>query len=371
MTASVDELDDLRTSVRKFFETKVPEEVVRALSATTEALDPEIWSQMSTQLRAQGMSIPEQFGGDGFGTVEQSVILEEMGRALVPSPFFASVVLAARALLVSGDDDACAEYLPGIADGTVCATLAAAERDGTWDPALVKTRATKDESGSWTLDGVKSWVPSAESASLILVVARTTAGPTLFAVDARSPGIRVEPMDVLDATRPLAKVVVDGVSARMVGRDGGAGRMMARVLDLACVALAAEQVGIARRCLEMSVAYSKERRQFGRSIGSFQAVKHLCAEMLVHVELAAAAAGRAARLADTDSDEASVAAAAAHITCSAAAMFVAKETIQVHGGIGFTWEHPAHLYFRRAKASELLLGGPALFHERMLDRLGI
>jgi alkylation response protein AidB-like acyl-CoA dehydrogenase len=178
-------------------------------------------------------------------------------------------------------------------------------------------------------------------------------------------------MATLDLTRPMAVVTFGQVPAVLVGAEGQGGRLMSRVLDLACVALAAEQAGGARRCLEMSAGYAKTRHQFGRPIGSFQAVKHKCADMLVRAELAEATAREAARLADEHAAGFPVAAATAHICCSQVYMFAAAENIQVHGGIGFTWEHPAHLYFRRAKSSELLFGGPAVYHERLLDRLGI
>jgi alkylation response protein AidB-like acyl-CoA dehydrogenase len=178
-------------------------------------------------------------------------------------------------------------------------------------------------------------------------------------------------MTTLDPTRPMAALTFDQVPAILIGAEGQGGRMMSQVLDLACVALAAEQAGGARRCLEMSAGYARTRFQFGRPIGSFQAVKHKCADMLVRVELAEATAREAARLADEAAAESGVAAATAHICSSQAYLFAATENIQVHGGIGFTWEHPAHLYFRRAKSSELLFGGPAVYHERLLDRLGI
>jgi alkylation response protein AidB-like acyl-CoA dehydrogenase len=178
-------------------------------------------------------------------------------------------------------------------------------------------------------------------------------------------------MPALDATRALARLTFDRVPAVLIGSEGAAGRLLARVLDTATVALAAEQAGGARRCLEASADYARTRHQFGRPIGTFQAVKHKCADMLVQVELAEATAREAARLAAEGSMDFPVAAATAHVVCSRAYMFTAMENIQVHGGIGFTWEHPAHLYFRRAKSSQLLFGGPAVYYERLLDRLGI
>jgi alkylation response protein AidB-like acyl-CoA dehydrogenase len=235
---------------------------------------------------------------------------------------------------------------------------------------MVATRAERTADG-WALTGKKSFVIDGAIADLVLVVARSTAGPSLFAVDRGAPGLCAAPMTTLDPTRPMAALTFDQAPAVLIGAEGQGGRLMSRVLDLACVALGAEQAGGARQCLQMSAGYARTRFQFGRPIGSFQAVKHKCADMLVRVELAEAAAREAARLADEAAPEFGVAAATAHICCSQAYLFAATENIQVHGGIGFTWEHPAHLYFRRAKSSELLFGGPAVYHERLLHRLGI
>jgi alkylation response protein AidB-like acyl-CoA dehydrogenase len=370
MTADDSGLRELRASVREFMEAKSPEEAVRKLMDSEPRFDPAVWAQAADQLRLPGLAIPEEYGGDGFGPVELGVVLEEMGRALLCAPFFATVVLAAQALLASGDSAACARHLPGIAAGRTTAALAVAEDSGSWDPALVSTRAVPDGDG-WKLRGRKSFVIDGTTADLILVVARTVAGPALFAVDREATGLSAEPMETLDATRAMARLTFDAVPATLVGADGAGGRIMAKVLDIASVGLAAEQAGGARRCLEASAEYARVRHQFGRPIGSFQAVKHKCADMLVQVELAEAASREAARLAAEGAAEFPVAAAVAHACCSRAYMFAAMENIQVHGGIGFTWEHPAHLYFRRAKSSQLLFGGPAVYHERLLDRLGI
>jgi alkylation response protein AidB-like acyl-CoA dehydrogenase len=388
------ELDELREVVREFLTAKSPDSALRA-AAETGQHDRAVWDQMARQLRLPAMALPSAYGGDGFGLTELEVVLEEMGAVLLCSPFFATVVLAAQALLASADKAACARYLPGIAAGQTIATLAAAEGNASWDPAMVAARAERMPGGSgqaagdWVLRGKKMFVLDGTIADLILVVARSTAGPALFAVDRGAPGLRAEPMTTLDPTRPMATLTFDQTPAVLVGAEGQGGRLMSRVLDLACVALAAEQAGGTRRCLEMSVGYARDRFQFGRPIGSFQAVKHKCADMLVRAELAEATAREAARLADESAladetaraDESALAneaaaefpaaAAAAHVYCSQAYMFAAAENIQVHGGIGFTWEHPAQLYFRRAKSSELLFGGPAVYHERLLDRLGI
>jgi alkylation response protein AidB-like acyl-CoA dehydrogenase len=389
MTDSKEELDELREAVREFLTAKSPGSAVRAAMETEQRHDPAVWQQMARQLRLPGLALPSDYGGDGFGLTELEVVLEEMGAALLCSPFFATVVLAAQALLASADEAACARYLPGIAAGQTIATLAAAEGNASWDPAMVTARAervkrdgpggtgggsppcTEEAGGGWALTGKKSFVIDGAIADLVLVVARSTAGPALFAVERGAPGLRAEPMTTLDPTRAMAALTLDRVPAALIGAEGQGGRLMSQVLDLACVALAAEQAGGARRCLEMSAGHARTRHQFGRPIGSFQAVKHKCADMLVRVELAEATAREAARLADEAAAGFPVAAATAHICCSQAYMFAAAENIQVHGGIGFTWEHPAHLYFRRAKSSELLFGGPAVYHERLLDRLGI
>jgi alkylation response protein AidB-like acyl-CoA dehydrogenase len=370
MNDGKDVLDELRATVRGFLADKSPESAVRAAMQTPERYDRVLWDQLARQLRLPGLALPGEYGGDGFGVTELEVVLEEMGAALLCSPFFGTVVLAAQALLASGDAAACARYLPAIAAGQVTATLAAAEGAGSWDPATVGARAQRTPDG-WALTGTKSFVIDGASAGLVLVVARTTAGTALFAVDRGAPGLHAEPMTTLDASRAMAVLRLEQVPAVLVGAEGQGGPLLSRVLDLACVALAAEQAGGARRCLEMSAGHARTRYQFGRPIGSFQAVKHTCADMLVRVELAEAAAREAARLAAEAAAEFPAAAAAAHICCSQAFMFAATENIQVHGGIGFTWEHPAHLYFRRAKSAELLFGGPAHSHERLLDRLAI
>jgi alkylation response protein AidB-like acyl-CoA dehydrogenase len=375
MTAQSDR-DELRTAVRAFLAAKSPESAVRALMGTQPGYDPDVWQQLGRQLRLQALALPEEYGGDGFGLTELGVVLEEMGAALLCAPFFATVALAAQALLASGDQAACARYLPGIAAGRTTATLAVAEAAGSWDPARLSARAQpvdgKDEApGGWVLTGAKSYVLDGAAADLILAVAHSPAGPSLFAVQHGAAGLRAEPMTTLDLTRPMAALTFGQVPAVLIGEEGQGGEILSRVLDVACVALAAEQAGGARRCLEMSAGYARTRFQFGRPIGSFQAVKHKCADMLVGVELAEASAREAARLGDEAAAELPVAAATAHICCSQAYVFAAAENIQVHGGIGFTWEHPAQLYYRRAKSSELLFGGPAVSHERLLARLGL
>jgi len=369
MTSESD-LSELCSAVREFLEDKASEESLRNVIETELRYDPAVWSQLAHQLRLPGLAIPEEYGGDGFGPVELAVVLEEMGRTLLCAPYFSTVVLAAQALLASGDQEACARYLPGIAAGATTATFAVAEDSGFWDPAHVTTTAVRAD-GTWILTGRKTFVIDGATSDLVLVIARTTSGLALFAVDRAAAGLTVEPMQTLDLTRAMARLTFDAVPAALIGEDGSGERLISRVLDLASVGLAAEQAGAARRCLEASAEYARTRFQFGRAIGSFQAVKHKCADMLVQVELAEATVREAARLESEGDADFPVAAAAAHAVCSRAFMFAAMENIQVHGGIGFTWEHPAHLYFRRAKSSQLLFGGPTAYYERLLNRLGI
>ncbi len=369
MNATQAELDELRTAIRKFLQSRLPESELPHI-ADGKPLGSDLWSEMNAALGIHSLAIPERFGGDGAELSVLAVVFEELARAVAPVPYFSSFV-AVQALLLSGDEEQCERLLPRFAKGLSRPTIAIAERDGSWDAALISTRARRAEDGSWSLTGTKNWVPDAVGAEVVLILARTTAGPTLFSINPGADGVAIELMRVVDETRPLFSVTLQDVHAEMIGREGGGGHLLARLLDVTVLALCAEQVGLAQRCLEISVEYAKVRTQFGRPIGSFQAVKHLCAEMLAHVEMARASTDAAVREARDGSDTAAIAAAAAHITCCTAASFVSKETIQVLGGIGFTWDHPAHVYFRRAASSQLLLGGPAVSHERLLERLGI
>ncbi|MCU1616278.1 MAG: putative acyl-CoA dehydrogenase [Frankiales bacterium] len=371
-TTSQAEREDLRASVRSFLATTSGEDQVRRLIGDERGWDESVWRRMADELGLLSLTLPPDHGGDGFGAPELQVVLEEQGRALLPSPYFSTVVLAATALAASGDEAAQATHLPAIGAGTTTATLAVAEADGSWRTDRPATTAVRAGSG-WTLSGTKQLVVDGATADVVLVVAGTDAGPGLFAVAGDDPGLTRTPLRTLDPTRRIARLEFADAAAVPVGAPGAAGAVVDRVLDVATAALAAEQVGAARACLEAAVGYARERVQFGRAIGSFQAVKHKCADMFVRVQLAdAAATEAAAALAGGEGlPDPGVAAAVAHVVCSEAFMFVAAENIQVHGGIGFTWEHPAHLYFRRAKSSQLLFGGPAAYHERLLARLGV
>ncbi len=365
-----EEQDELRKSVRRFLDDKSPETEVRRLMETTEGYDPEVWTQMAEQLGLQSLIIPEEYGGAGFTYVELVVVLEEMGASLLCAPFFSTVALGANAILTSGDTQAMERLLPGIAAGETIATLALTEDSGRWDADGVTLAATPSGS-SWTLDGVKSFVIDGHVADVILVIARTSAGLSLFEVAGDAAGLTRTALPTMDQTRKQARLEFAGTPATLIGTDGGAEAGLSKTLDLAAVALAAEQVGGAQRCLTSSVEYAKTRIQFGRPIGSFQAIKHKCADMLLEVESAKSAAYYAGWAAAEDSEELPVVASLAKSYCSEAYFHAAAETIQIHGGIGFTWEHPAHLYFKRAKSSELLLGDPSYHRELLAQRIGI
>jgi alkylation response protein AidB-like acyl-CoA dehydrogenase len=360
--AFTDEQRELAATLRRFLQDKSSSSEVRRLMQTEAGYDPRTWSQLAGQLGLPGLVIPEKHGGSGAGPVELAVASEEMGRALLCAPFFATAVLAAQALLASGDEAAQEEFLPGIADGTTIATVAVCEDDGGWTTDGVATRARRSGDG-YVLDGRKSFVIDGHTAGLLLVVARADGGPSLFAVRGDADGLARRPLETLDLTRKQAALALDAVPARLIGAEGSAADIVAATLRLAAVALAAEQVGGAQRCLDMSVEYAKIRMQFGRPIGSFQAIKHMCADMLLEVESARSAAYYAAWAAQDGSDELPLVASLAKACCSEAYFRAAADNIQIHGGIGFTWEHDAHLYYRRAKSTELMLGTPAEHRE--------
>jgi alkylation response protein AidB-like acyl-CoA dehydrogenase len=362
------EHEELRATVRRFLERRSPEPEVRRLMETTAGYDPAVWSQMADQLGLQGLLIPERFGGAGYGCLELVIVLEEMGRALLCAPYLSGAVMTASLLLASGDDAAGKDYLPGIADGSLIATVALAEADGRWDEAGVTLQAT-GSGGLWTLTGEKLFVLDGAIADVVLVAARTRGGVSVLAVEKGAAGLQASLMSTMDQTRKQARLAFAATPARLVGREGEGWPAISAMLDLTVVGLAAEQAGGARKVLEMAVEYAKARVQFGRRIGSFQAIKHKCADMLLEVESARSAAYYAGWAAATQSDELPVLASLAKSCCSEAYSRAAAENIQVHGGIGFTWEHPAHLYFKRAKSSELLFGDPAYHRELLAQRM--
>jgi alkylation response protein AidB-like acyl-CoA dehydrogenase len=365
-----EEQEELRRTVRAFLEDKSPSAEVRRLMETAEGYDPAVWEQMGSQLGLQGLAIPEEYGGSGYSYVELIVVLEEMGRALLTAPYFSTVALAANAILHSGDDAAKKELLPGIASGETIATLAMTEDSGRWDAEGITATATKAGDG-YTIDGHKMFVLDGHTANLIIVAAKTGDSISLFTVAGDAEGLTRTPLATMDQTRKQARLEFADTPAKLIGTEGEGWPVLSRVLDLAAVALAAEQVGGAQKCLDMSVDYAKVRVQFGRPIGSFQAIKHKCADMLLEVESAKSAAYYAGWAAAELNDELPTVASLAKAYCSDAYFHAAAENIQIHGGIGFTWEHDAHLYFKRAKSSQLLLGDPTYHRELLAQRIGI
>ena len=359
--------EELRHTVRRFLEHSCAEADVRRLMATDLGYDEAVWAQMAGQLGLHGLAIPEEYGGAGFGFVELGIVLEEMGRVLLCAPFFASAVMAAELLMAAGDEQACKDYLPGIASGETIATVALTESDGHWQESSVTLRAVQ-AGGTWRLSGAKTFVPDGFSAGLILVVARTDDGIGVFAVDGDADGLARESLPTMDQTRKQARLDFDSVSARPIGSADDAWPAVSRMLEVAAVGLAAEQVGGAQRALEMAVEYAKLREQFGRPIGSFQAIKHKCASMLVAVESMKSAAYYGLWAVASGDSELPVVSSIAKVCCSDGYALVAGENIQIHGGIGFTWEHPAQLYFKRARSSRVLLGGPD-YHREIIARL--
>ena len=370
MLGTTAEQDELRASVRRFLTDRAPLTRVRELMESEDGTDRGVWEQAGTQLGLQGLAVPEAYGGAGFSFAEQAIVLEEFGAALYGGPYLASAVLAATALLASPDEGARRDLLPGIASGEVIATLAFTEDDGSWDPAAISMPAIKNGTG-WRLGGHKSFVLDGQSAGLLLVVASTTAGLSLFAVDGTAAGLTKTALPALDQTRKLTRLEFSDVPGRLIGSPGDAAAMLDRTLDVAAIALAAEQLGGAQRALDMTVEYAKIRHQFGRPIGSFQAIKHRCADLLLEVESLRSAVSYAATAVAEGAAEVPVIAPLVKAYASETFFHVAAETIQIHGGIGFTWEHDAHLYFKRAKSSELFLGDGNYHRERLATRLGL
>ncbi|WP_405467970.1 acyl-CoA dehydrogenase family protein [Streptomyces canus] len=368
-----EEQDELRKVVRSFLAKHSDEATVRRLAADPRGHDPVVWRRMAGELGLQGLAVPEEYGGSGFGYVDLGIVFEEAGRALLGGPYFATVALAAEALLRCADEQARHDLLPGIASGETVATLALTEDSGRWDEQGIGLTAVQDETGGWRLTGAKTYVPDGHLADLLLVAARTPSGVSLLVVEtADTLGLTRTPLPTLDQTRKQARIEFMDTPARLLGPEGTAWPGLERTLATAAVLLSAEQVGGAAAALDAAVEYAKIREQYGRPIGSFQGIKHKCADMLMEIESARSAAyGGLWALDAGDETEIAVAAALAQAFCSEAFTKVAADNIQVHGGIGFTWEHPAHLYFKRAKSSEVLLGTPSYHRELLAARLGI
>ncbi|KXF55767.1 hypothetical protein AXA44_36655 [Rhodococcus sp. SC4] len=357
-----EDAEALRGVVRDFLDKRSSESEVRRLMESPEGYDPDVWHRGAAELGLNGLTLPETYGGSDAGMVELGVVFEEMGRSLLCSPFFPTVAMAAWALMESSDPAARDRYLPGIASGETIATLGW----GGTDPLASAVTATEGPTG-WRLDGRADYVVFGSTATLVLVIAETTNGPSLFAVSA-DEGVTRTSLIALDSTRGLSHLDFDNAPAKSV--DSTADTLQ-RALDRSSLLLAAEQLGGAQHTLEMAVEYAKNRVQFGRRIGSFQAIKHRCADLLVEVESARSVVWHGLWNVDQDDANLPVAAALAKAVCSEVYVHVAAENIQIHGGIGFTWEHPAHLYLKRAKSSQLLFGSDAAQRSRLATLLGV
>ncbi|PRZ43328.1 alkylation response protein AidB-like acyl-CoA dehydrogenase [Antricoccus suffuscus] len=360
-----EEQRDMRALVRTFCADAWPETEVRRLMDTPEGFDREVWRRLGGDLGILGLAVPEEYGGEGRGIVDLAIIAEECGRVVACSPFLSTVALSATALLHSADEGPRKALLTEIITGQKVVALAATDASGQWQPANGSVTAAQVSDG-WTLTGAQSHVIDGAAADALLVLAQTPSGPTLFLVDPSAPGVTREPQTTLDQTRRMAVVTLRDAPGTVVGAVGGGDEAVAKARDVGAVVLAAEAVGGSQRLLDISVEYAKTRLQFGRPIGGFQGVKHRCADMLVAVEDARSTAYHAAWALDDDSvDDARVAVDLATVVTADAYRRVAKDTVQVHGGIGFTWEHPTHLYYKRAASDAALLGGRAAASERL------
>ena len=365
-----EEQQELRRSARRFLREQATSDAVRRWIATDDVLDGTLWRRITEDLGWTGFVIPETFGGFGFSWLELSLVLEECGRALLPAPLWATCALGAGTILAHGDESQKASLLPEIAAGTTVATLALTEAGGQWDTKNIQTTFQKD-GDSWRLNGTKTYVPWAHKAGLILVVARDESGAIgVFAVPASTSGVHVKRLATMDMTCPQGEVVLNDVTlpadAKLCGADHDE-EALREVLHRAAILLSSELVGVAEASMDIAVDYAKQRVQFGKPIGTFQAIKHKCANMLMMVEAARSATWYAAwEAAQSDANLAET----AHITkgyTSDIAYRITADLIQILGGIGITWEHDAHLYFKRARASAALLGNTAQHREALYN----
>ncbi len=373
-----EEQELLRSTARKFFENECPSGFVRRMMATEEGTTPAFWAKLAEQ-GWLGLILPEAYGGVGLGVVDLVVLMEEMGRAVIPGPYFSTVLLGSLCLLEAGSETQKREWLPRIASGAARVTLAWTEPNARWDSQGVTLTAV-ETGGGFTLSGTKLFVPDAHVSDALVVVARTTAGRnpdegvSLFLVPRTAAGVAVTLLPTMDQTRKLCEVTLSGVAVprdALLGGEGTGWRALGRVIERATVALCAEMCGGAQRVLEMTTEYAKIRVAFGRPIGSYQGVKHRAADMLVEVENAKSITYYAAWAVDENAPEAALAASMAKAYVSDAYRRVSAAGIQLHGGIGFTWEHDLHLYFKRAKGSEFEFGDATHHRERVAQLINL
>jgi alkylation response protein AidB-like acyl-CoA dehydrogenase len=372
------EQQELRAAARDFLADHSSSEAVRRAMASELGFDTEVWKRIGHELGWTSVHIPEAYGGSGLGYVELVALLEVMGEALLCAPFFSSVCLAANAILVAANEAQKREWLPAIAGGRTRAALAFDESTRHGEAASCRATGRREGAG-FVLAGRKRFVLDGHSAELLVVTARRPGsagddGVSLFAVPASARGVERRALPTMDPTRRLAEIELRDVrvpASALLGEEGSGAPALAHALDLAAVALAAEQVGGAQRCLAMAVEHAKQRVQFGRPIGSFQAIKHTCADMMVAAESARSAAYYAGCVAAEGGDDLARVASLAKAWCSEAYFRCAADALQVHGGVGFTWEYDVHLHLKRARGGESLLGSPAWHRERIAASLGL
>jgi alkylation response protein AidB-like acyl-CoA dehydrogenase len=363
-----DEQKQLRDEARKFLTEKCPPKAVRAVLDGKAAYDRELWQGLA-EMGFLGVAIPETYGGAGAGHLELCVIAEEMGRALAPVPFSSTVYLAAEALLIAGSEAQKQKWLPKIAKGEAIGTLALFEGKGNPSPQAIKLAASGN-----ALTGVKMPVADGAIADFAIVAARTGSGGresdiSLYLAELRGEGTESKPLSNIDPTRGQAEITFKNAKAEPLGRAGEGWSVLTQVLDRAAVLMAFEQIGGADRALEMGRDYALDRIAFGRPIGSFQAVKHMLADMYVSATLARSNSYYGAWALSTNSSELPEAAAGARISATQAFQHCAKNNIQVHGGMGFTWEFDCHMFYRRANATALGLGSLSYWEDQLIDRM--
>jgi alkylation response protein AidB-like acyl-CoA dehydrogenase len=361
-----DEQRQLRDAVKKFCAENFDEQTVRRLMESDPPFDAGVWTRLGTELGVLGLSVPEADGGVGGSLIDQAVAVEELGAALACGPVFGTVFLAIPALVAASSRSVRDGLLAELVEGRRTAAFAVTDRAGAFDPSTVSVTASRSGE-EWTLTGTVERVVDGGAADDLLVAADGPDGVALYVVDAAAEGVHRTPLVTLDLTRPQATIRLADAPARVVADPAEAQRVIEHALHVGSALLAVEQVGAAQHLLDLSVEYAKARLQFGRPIGSFQAVKHRLADLLVDLEHARSAAYHAVWALTDGSDDPALAASIAQATASAAFARVATDTIQVHGGIGFTWEHQAHLYFKRATTDAALLGTPEQHRARVAE----
>lgn len=372
----------IRDTAQAFLAEVSSSNAIRSAMDTEQGFDPQIWQRICEEMYWQAIHIPEEYGGMGLGYVDLVVMLEQMGRYLLCSPFFSTVCLASNALIVAGTDEQKQQYLTQICEGSLTATLAYTSKNGQWDATAVQGIVTA-QGDDYVLNGTYRYVLDGHTAQLLIVAARSEGsegeqGISLFAIDSDTPGVKRTWLPTMDQTRKQAEIVFDNVrvsSSQLMGEENNAWPQLNKVLQLAAIAIAAEQVGGSQQVLDLTVEYTKERVQFGRPIAGFQAVKHQAADMMLRTEVARSAVYYAACVAEEAlsggllADELGEAASVAKSYCSEGYFKNAGDALQLHGGVGFTWEYDVHLYFKRAKSFELFLGDAAYHREHVATLL--